>query len=141
MLKTGGHWRDVLDHAERVPYEITLPMLQNTHMCGVNGADLSADLWSFLLKWIGPTLYTRRMHIGLNIEGNGLELWRKLFTQYHGSDELLQVAGRTRLQDFPQCKHLKSLDNHIDEWLHLFYEYGSDIGPQSAQVMFFAHIA
>ena len=38
---------------------------------------LSSDLWSFLLRWIGPTLYVRRTKMGINIEGNGFELWRK----------------------------------------------------------------
>ena len=61
---------------------------------GVNAWDLATDFWSFLLKQIGPTLYARRMKFGANIEGNGLELWRKLYMEYHGSDELLQVAGR-----------------------------------------------
>ena len=115
-------WRDILDHAEKVPYELKTEALQNSQLFGVNAAALSADRWSFLLRWIGPILYLRRMKMAPNIEGNGLELWRKLFTQHHGSDELLQAAGRTKLQDFPPCRSLKALDQHPDEWISLFME-------------------
>ena len=74
--------------------------------------------------------------MGQNMEGYGLELWRRLHAQYSGSDKLLQVAGRTNLQDFPACRSVKNLDHHIDEWLHLFYSFGDGISPGHAKTMF-----
>ena len=73
---------------------------------------------------------------GTNLEGNGLELWRKLYAEYAGNDKLLQVAGRTRLQDFPACRNMRQMNHHIDDWLHLFYEYGDGVGPEHAKTMF-----
>ena len=64
-----------------------------TTLYGVNAWDMPSDLWSFLLKQIGPTLDSRRLKYGIGIEGNGLELRRQLNLQYSGSDKLVQIAG------------------------------------------------
>ena len=106
-------WRQVLDHASKLQFELTPDYLHKLPLFGVNAWQLSSDLWSFLLKWLGPTLYHRRMKMGHNIEGNGLELWRKLHSEFAGSDKLMQVAGRTRLQDFPQCRDVRS---YLSTW-------------------------
>ena len=53
--------------------------------------------------------------MSFDIEGNGLELWRRLFTQYQGSDELIKMAGRARLLDYPQVKPMGKLNDHIDD--------------------------
>ena len=93
-------WREILDHAERVDRVLTLEELATFDIQGVNAAQISSDLWSFLLRWIGPKLYLRRTKMSPGIEGNGLELWRKLFSEYQGSDELVRMAGRAKLLDF-----------------------------------------
>ena len=33
-----GHWRDVFDHAEKAPYELTTQNLKNPTLFGVNAA-------------------------------------------------------------------------------------------------------
>ena len=96
-------------------HELKLQDLQYKNFFGVNGAQIASDLWSFLLRWIGPRLYLRRTKMSHGIEGNGLELWRKLFSEYQGSDELVRMAGRAKLLDFEQCKSTKNLNHHIDE--------------------------
>ena len=123
-----SYWRDVLDHAERVPYELKSEALNNMQLFGVNAAALSTDLWSFLLRWIGPTLYLRRMKIAPNIEGNGLELWRKLFTEYQGSDVLLQVVGRTKLQDFQHARASSSSTTTLTSGLTCSTSMGTTSG-------------
>ena len=72
-------WREILDMAATARKEHRMEELESCTWHGVPAHHLSADLWSFLLKWIGPTLYARRIKMELNIEGNGVELWRKLF--------------------------------------------------------------
>ena len=67
-------WKQVLDHAERAGKELKVEDLQNLTLCGVNAQSLSSDLWSFLLRWLGPTLYLRPTTMGAQIEGNGLEI-------------------------------------------------------------------
>ena len=110
--------------------------LRNYTWHGVLASHLSADLWSFLLRWIGPTLYLRRTKMGQNIEGNGFELWRKLFLEYEGSDKLMQIAGRSKLQEFPACTNVRHLNQHVDDWMHLFYTYGDGISQDHAKLMF-----
>ena len=62
----------------------------------------------------------RRNKLGPQMEGNGFELWRKLFLEYEGSDELLRLAGRMELLEIPQIKTMKSINAQLDAWLHLF---------------------
>ena len=101
-----------------------------------NGNRISGDLWGFLLRWIGPNLYLRRTKLAHDTEGNGLELWRRLFTQYEGCDERVALAGRTRLHSFPRIKDIKSLDSHLDDWLDLLTKWGDDIGPDTTMTLF-----
>ena len=124
MSEDWSSWRQALDFAAGVQAEMEPAWLQQVTLCGVNGWELSSDLWSFLTRWIGPHLYQRGMRMGQDIEGHGPELWRKLPMELAGSDKLVQIAGRTRLQEFGQCKSLKNLDQHIEEWLQLFYQHG-----------------
>ena len=74
--------------------------------------------------------------MGPSAEGDGLELWRRLFKEYQGSDELTNLAGRTKLLEFPQCKQLKRLNHHLDEWLELLHKFGGDMGPVTVQTLF-----
>ena len=73
--------------------------------------------------------------MGTQMEGNGMELWRKLFRQYEGSDDLVKMAGKSKFMDLPQCRSMKDLDHHLDEWLHLMYQYGDDMGPSVLQTL------
>ena len=100
-------WRQVLDYFEKSPEALTTDYLNSVTVHGVNAMSLSADLWSFLLRWIGTTLYMRRTNMGFNIEGNGLELWRRLYTEFEGSDELVRMAGRSKLLDHPPMQDLR----------------------------------
>ena len=54
-------WREILDHSSQAPEELRPEQLKRLTIYGVNAWELSTDLWSFLLKQIGPTLYARRM--------------------------------------------------------------------------------
>ena len=63
-------------------------------MHDVDATPLSADLWSVLLRWISHTLYVRCTTMGLNIEGDGLELRRRpSYTEFAGGDGLVRLAG------------------------------------------------
>ena len=110
--------------------------LNNKVVHGVNASHLSTDLWPFLLGWIGPKLYLRRTKIGLIIKENRLEPRRKPVSEFKGSDKLVQVAGRTQLQDHPKCHCVKQLNHHIDDWMSLFYQFGEGINQEHAKVMF-----
>ena len=97
-------WREVIDHAAKLPYALTPDFRSSISLYGVNGMHLAWDLWSFLLRWIGPTMYIRRTKLSTDIEGNGLELWRKLSAEYDGNGELVKMAGPARFLDYPSVR-------------------------------------
>ena len=134
-------WRQVLDNAEWVTHELKVDKLGNVNLSGVSASSLSSDLWSFLLEWLGPKLYGRRTKMSQDIEGNGLELRRRLFTQYQGSDELGKMAGRAKLLDYPHAKSMAKLNEHLDDWRDLLYKYGDELGPPAVKTLFLSIFA
>ena len=50
------YWRDILDHAEKLPYELKVDKLNNMTLFGVNAASLSSDVWvvSSQVAWANP---------------------------------------------------------------------------------------
>ena len=108
MTEEWPHWRRIIDAVEGFKHPISWNQVQATTVDTFNGTELALDLWSFLSRWIGKRLYDRRKKMGVAIEGNGFELWRKLFYDYRGSSELIALAGRKKLLAFPQCRDKKN---------------------------------
>ena len=57
------YWRDTLDHAAKARVELTPALLNSKTLFGVNAWDLSTDLRSVLLRWVGPLLHSCRVKI------------------------------------------------------------------------------
>ena len=68
-------------------------------------------------------------------EGNGFELWRRLFVDYEGDDGLIQDDGRTRLQSFAPISSTSEIGSRLDDWLDLLRDYGDDIGCATRRTM------
>ena len=98
-------WREVLDHSAKLQHPLTPDYLSSNYVFVVNGIHLASDIWSCLLRWVGPNMYIRRTILSPDIEGNGLELWRKLSSEYDGNDELVKMAGRDTA--LPSSAHQK----------------------------------
>ena len=125
----------MLDRSERVPYELSTESLARTNLFGVNAAELSADLWSFLLRWIGPKLYLRRLQMSANAGGGTGLNCGVASSQSINAAMSLRRSQAAPSRDNYHCKHLRSLNHHVDEWLQLVHEYGHGIGHLSAQAM------
>ena len=100
-----------------------------------NGWDLALDLWSFVSKRLGTTLYERRVQLAFGTEGNGVELWRRLFCDFEGGDEVVQLHGRSLLQNFKPAESNHGLAAKLDDWQQMMTKYGGDIGPMTRQTM------
>ena len=125
------HWRNLLFHVQKSDNApITYVTLSNLRFGKLTGWDLSLDLWNFVSKRFGTNIYERRKKWVNGEEGNGFELWRRLFVEYEGGDEVVQNDGRTRLQSFPSIAR-SELGPKLDDWEELFREYGDDIGDRS----------
>ena len=58
------------------------------------------------------------------VEGNGFELWRRYFFEFEGSDEYIQLDGRTKLQTFDPITDTHGLIDKLDDWQHQMLKYG-----------------
>ena len=73
--------------------------------------------------------------MGPSIEGNGLELWRRLFRDYMGSDAHTRLAGQSQFLDFPACNDLKTLSSHLDSWYNMMETYGTGVDDERRRVL------
>ena len=128
-------WRVLCKMAEECSVPIERDTLQTLQYDDKTGWDLAQILWTFLSRWIGPGLYRRRLQLAHGIEFNGFELWRRLHCDFEGGDVVTQLAGKTRLQNFPVCSSNKGLSAKLDDWSELMLRYGGDVGPEFARTM------
>ena len=61
------------------------------------------------------------------MQGSGFKLWRQLYHKFKGTGELSDESGRRRLQDFPKCRDMTKLHEHLDDWVTLLDEYGKEL--------------
>ena len=92
---------------------------------GLNLVDISMNLWSFLGMHMDNNVYMRRATLVDGEEGNGLELWRKLYMENEGGAEQVHLAGLARFLTFEKCPHKTKLSTYLGEWEILRLKYGS----------------
>ena len=135
MAKDNDHWRVLLKGVEAHPMHIEPQWLFTLQFGNLNGWQLAVDLWNLISDKSGKNIYERRITLAHGNEGNGFELWRKLFTDYEGGDEVIQNDGRTRLQTFPVISNKRELIDRCDDWQEMCSMYGRDIGHASRRTM------
>ena len=54
-------------------------------------------------------------------------MWRQRYKEFKGTGELIDNSGRKLLQQFPKCKSMNDLANHLDSWTQLIEEYGQKL--------------
>lgn len=136
MAEEWPAWRSITSQCERIKHPIGWPMVQSTNVMGFNGTELALDLWSFLSRFLSKGLYHRRKKMGINIEGNGFELWRRIFLENECASELVALAGRSKLMAFPQCRDKRKFGQHLCEWIDMLQTHGADISPEIALTIF-----
>ena len=101
-------------------------------MDGYPLADLAQELWSFTCRHISGHIYDRRKTYGVDIVGNGFELWRRLYRDYEGTSEIMNLNGTAKLMAFPQCSDYRKLNTHLDDFVFMLNRFGT--GMPEAQV-------
>ena len=66
-------------------------------------ASVSNNLWGVLGPYMHDNLYMRRVQLVNGEDGNGLELWRRLYSECEGGAEQAHLAGITRFMTFETC--------------------------------------
>ena len=89
--ETNPYWKFVLKHSQEHPTVLDYHTLSQMRYGQFNGWDLSLDLWAFISKRLGITLYEKRAQLAGNMDGNGFELWRALYNEYEGGDEFVKL--------------------------------------------------
>ena len=127
LCRSTQKWRHVLDFILTGHSMIRQSWLQSTNVCGVNAWDLSTILEAFLVDWLPKSMYTRRTQLAGGEFGNGFEMWRRLYIEYHGGMSAVEYGGVRRLQEFPRCTQMSKLSEHLDDWVDVLTTYGSEL--------------
>ena len=127
MCRSTHQWRKVLDYVQKGKTPITEAWLRTDHVNGINAWDLAVMFESFVIDWLPKSMYTRRAQIAGGEFGNGFELWRRLYNEYQGGSDAVEFGGIRRLQEFPKCENIAKLSEHIDDWLDVLADYGTEL--------------
>ena len=131
------HWGRILEviQTERMP--LTKNRMQHMTIDGVwlDLIGLSDRLWAFLGARMKDPLYMNRLQMVSGEDGNGLELWRKLYMQCEGGAEQVHMAGVHRFMTFGQCPSRSKLASYLGEWEHLRRRYGGHIPDEFLYTM------
>ena len=119
-------WKTFLFHAQSHEADITYESLLQQGRGNWSAWQLSQMLYSFLLKFLGPKLYAKRRTLCGGLEGNGFQLWKQLFTDYEGGDQIVQNAARDELMHFQPIPDAQLVDG-LDKFLELFDKYGQGL--------------
>ena len=137
VAKDNEHWRILLAGAQNQPHHIEPRWLVGLRFGNKTGWDLSLDLWNLISDRVNKSYYEKRIRMAYGNEGNGFELWRRFFTDFQGSDEVVQNDGRTQLQTFPTLTNSSHMMDRLDEWQELMSMYGQDIGHHTRLTMLY----
>ena len=127
MCRSTHRWRDILDFVQVGKTPISEAWLRKDNVDGISAWDLSVMFESFVIDLLPRSMYTRRAQIANGEFGNGFELWRRLFMEYQGGSDAVDFGGMRRLQEFPKCENMTKLSEHIDDWLDVLANYGTEL--------------
>ena len=115
LARTNRDWVPLLKFVKKSEVPIEYDYLNQNFVKGMNSWEISCKLETFLVGWLSKPLKGRRLGLSNNQDGNGLEMWRTHFREYKGTGELIAASGRKLLNDFPKCKSMDQLSNHLDQ--------------------------
>ena len=142
------HWADrVRDHAQSVNpgrrkvldctqikhFPITWSVVQDTVIDSLGWSELvvlANDMYTFIGHVMTEACYPRRQTLAGGEEGNGFELWRKLFLVHEGGSTMVHLAGIRGFHNFHQCKDVAHLNAHVGEWLRSRAKYALGMPPE-----------
>ena len=129
-------WAFLLQQARTCTKLITPQWLVGMKIADFNCGDLSRILFSFLGKHLGPGLFPR-MGVMAGCDGNGFELWRVLFRDYEGGNDLTRTNERARLHDYPRCTDKNTLQAFLNHWIDLVRRVGGNVSDESLKIMLY----
>ena len=129
FCRSTQRYRQLLEYVETTLAPLRREFLLGTNVDGINAWDISTMVEAFLVDWFPRNMYNRRKQLSGGEQGNGLEMWRRLYTQYQGGADAVEYGGIQRLQEFPRypSKDLSRLSDHMDDWLDVLSQYGHEL--------------
>ena len=121
-------WVTLLELVEKDRTPMTFARMRNMRAVDnvwINLPEIAINLYSFLGMHLGSDTYMRRPQLVDGEEGNGIELWRKLYLQNEGGAEQVYLMGLNRFMTFQKCPHRNQLATYLGEWEILRLKYGS----------------
>lgn len=139
FISTNVYYCEVFDLIESTKQMLTLQTLNDASvpsLPNVNWRWLASHLWTFLGRWMNNVQLDRRITLASGEEYNGVELWRALFTEYHGGSIEMSKCERGYFINFPRCVKDEDLQGHVQQWNTLRLKYGAGLPEDHIILMF-----
>ena len=107
---------------------ITYAFLKNSNLSGINAWDVSSSLETLLVSWLSKGLKKRRKSLGGGVARQWIRILEAAVPRVlKGTGKIVDESGRRLLQDFPQCRDMMKLSEHLDDCVTLLDEYGKEL--------------
>ena len=127
LCRNNREWRTLLEPIQSCQAPILRSQLIHESCCGCNGWELAQMLENFIIDWLSDGLYKRRVQLCGGEKGNGFEMWRYLYQEFHGGSDAVHLGGARRLQEWPRCTNIHSLAAHLDDWVECLQTHCADL--------------
>ena len=102
--ESNRRWKRILENVRLAENPITMASLKNTPIGqGYTAWDLAEDFEAFIKKYIHEDLRNRFYDWTSGEDGNGFEMFRRMFNEYEGGGMLIKMGGRRVLNNFGRC--------------------------------------
>ena len=97
---------------------------------------VATQMWSSIGDHLDDTMFDRMSQLASGEDENGVELWRRLWSDHEGGGEQVKAAGLTNLHNFPKCDRAENVTSWMSEWNACRLLHGSGLGEDHQKVMF-----
>ena len=126
--ESNRRWKRILENVRVAETPLTREKLMATPIGqGYTAWDLAEDFEAFIKKYIHEDLRNRFYDWTAGEDGNGFEMFRRMFQEYEGGGMLIEMGGRRILNNFGRCGAKDDVLKHWSEWTELLTKHGKDL--------------
>ena len=131
MAKVHISWRYTLEWVFKTKENLSMSRLRTDWLGPYreHAADLAVKLEQLMVDYLPSTQYRKRKQLcgGEGEQGNGCQMWRRLFEDNRGSGGMVEYAGIEVLCEYKACTKIYDVSAHTDAWKELLDTYGSEL--------------
>ena len=120
MAKVHISWRYTLGWIPKTTENLSMSRLRTDWLGPYreNAQDLAVKLEHLLVDYLPTTQSRKRKQLcgGEGEQGNGFQMWRRLFEDNRGSGDVVEYAGIEVLREYKACTKISEVSARMEAW-------------------------